>query len=221
MSGTRPRRRWLTLLTLAALAVLISLGVWQVRRLAWKAEVLERVASAPTSALLQVENVAAACSNGRDVEWSRLRVTCRPLASAAPRVVYAVIKGDIAWRGLHPCAVGASGIPLWIDRGVLGVGQGEVSAPAYRLPPPVEVVGLLRSDESLPPLGGPLTGHRLVAQAETPQPAGVRPVPVPPEIANNHLGYAITWFGLAAALAGVYAAVLIGDRRRARAGEGG
>ncbi len=53
----------------------------------------------------------------------------------------------------------------------------------------------------------------LVAEQETPAPPGVVPSPLPSDIPNNHLGYAITWFGLAAALAGVYLAVLF--RRRA------
>jgi len=49
---------------------------------------------------------------------------------------------------------------------------------------------------------------------ERPAPEGglPRPAPVPTNIPNNHLGYAITWFGLAAALVGVYLAMLF--RRR-------
>ncbi len=39
-----------------------------------------------------------------------------------------------------------------------------------------------------------------------------RPAPLPLDIPNNHLGYAITWFGLAAALAGVYLAMLFRKR---------
>ena len=39
-----------------------------------------------------------------------------------------------------------------------------------------------------------------------------RPAPLPLDIPNNHLGYAITWFGLAAALAGVYLAMLLRKR---------
>ena len=34
----------------------------------------------------------------------------------------------------------------------------------------------------------------------------------PLDIPNNHLGYAITWFGLAAALVGVYLAMLFRKR---------
>jgi surfeit locus 1 family protein len=47
------------------------------------------------------------------------------------------------------------------------------------------------------------------AETETPAPPFVTPSPLPVNIANRHLGYVITWFGLAAALAGVYAAMLM------------
>jgi surfeit locus 1 family protein len=45
---------------------------------------------------------------------------------------------------------------------------------------------------------------------ERPAPAGPGPTPmaVPADIPNNHLQSAVTWFGLAAALAGVYLASL-------------
>ena len=33
-----------------------------------------------------------------------------------------------------------------------------------------------------------------------------RPAPARPVLTNNHLGYAITWYGLFAALVGVYVA---------------
>ena len=45
---------------------------------------------------------------------------------------------------------------------------------------------------------------------ERPAAKGVDPIPapVPVDIPNNHLSYALTWFGLAAALLGVYLASL-------------
>jgi surfeit locus 1 family protein len=51
---------------------------------------------------------------------------------------------------------------------------------------------------------------------ESPAPRGLgpRPAPVPTNIPNNHLGYALTWFGLAAALIGVYVASLRSRRAR-------
>ena len=53
--------------------------------------------------------------------------------------------------------------------------------------------------------------------AETPtnpEWAALVPAPIPAEIANRHLEYALTWYGLAAALLGVYAAMLLRAFRR-------
>ncbi|HBV12362.1 MAG TPA: Surfeit locus 1 family protein, partial [Brevundimonas sp.] len=42
-----------------------------------------------------------------------------------------------------------------------------------------------------------------------PELTALRPVSPPAAFSNNHLGYALTWFGLAAALVGFYAAVMV------------
>ena len=39
------------------------------------------------------------------------------------------------------------------------------------------------------------------------------PAPIPADIPNRHLEYALTWYGLAGALLGVYAAMLLGRRK--------
>src|SRR4029453_2942938 len=52
----------------------------------------------------------------------------------------------------------------------------------------------------------PLT---LMAETATnPEWKALAPAPLPAEIPNRHLEYAITWYGLAAVLLGVYAAML-------------
>jgi surfeit locus 1 family protein len=52
----------------------------------------------------------------------------------------------------------------------------------------------------------------LLAETPTnPDFPALEPTPLPGEIANRHLEYALTWFGLAGALIAVYAAVI---RRR-------
>ena len=49
----------------------------------------------------------------------------------------------------------------------------------------------------------------LMAETSTnPDWKALNPAPLPSEIPNRHFEYALTWFGLAAALAGVYVAVL-------------
>jgi cytochrome oxidase assembly protein ShyY1 len=51
---------------------------------------------------------------------------------------------------------------------------------------------------------------------ESPVPASglPRPASLTVMLRDDHFGYALTWFGLAAVLAGVYIAWLIGRRRR-------
>ena len=48
----------------------------------------------------------------------------------------------------------------------------------------------------------------LAVEAEQPAPPGLRPAALPAEIPNNHLSYALTWFGLAGVLACFYGAKL-------------
>lgn len=58
-------------------------------------------------------------------------------------------------------------------------------------------------------LGSPRIEPMLFAlTSSNPEWAALRPSAPPAAFANNHLGYAITWFGLALALAGVYIALL-------------
>ena len=48
----------------------------------------------------------------------------------------------------------------------------------------------------------------LMVETATPAPAGITPAPLPAEISNRHLEYALTWFGLAVTLLFIYAAML-------------
>ena len=52
--------------------------------------------------------------------------------------------------------------------------------------------------------------YMLAVEAESPPLAGVLPAPLPQDIPNNHLGYALTWFGLAIALVWIWAARVFG-----------
>lgn len=56
--------------------------------------------------------------------------------------------------------------------------------------------------------------YMLVAESEMPPPPGVTPAPLPTNISNRHLEYVITWFGLAGALAAIYAAMLFKRLKR-------
>jgi surfeit locus 1 family protein len=49
--------------------------------------------------------------------------------------------------------------------------------------------------------------------SSNPELKALQPAPLPTDIPNRHLEYALTWFGLAAGLVGVYLAVLLRRRK--------
>ena len=242
---TRPRRVWLTLFTLSALGVLVGLGVWQVQRLAWKERLLADLERARTAAPVDAAAAVSGWRGGSEDDFVRVRGRCAPEPPTAPAFLYGLSRGEIGWRVVSPCRLAPSGPVVFVDRGRLaGASTTEPPSSPPPLPPPAAFVGVLRGaggeTASLTPafanrdriiwartengmhtlrglFGAPDAPSLLISlERETPPLPGVIPEATPPEISNNHLGYAVTWFGLAAALAGVYAAVLLNDRRRAR-----
>jgi len=231
-------RRFPVGLTVAAaigIAILIGLGVWQLFRLQWKEGILAHVAALKTAAAQPLDAVLARAAKGEDVQFTRVSVDCLPFQFPPNRIyLYAIDGTDIRWRPITPCAIDNPGYGMIaVDRGVLADAAG-MTPPAQDVAEPRQVVGVLRNvdapnftqsglqetqasgyqsrDHALKALQAatrvPAPRLMVVAEREYPAPAGVRPEPLPIDIPNRHLEYALTWFGLAAALAGVYAALL-------------
>lgn len=214
----------LSVAVLLAFAVLVSLGVWQLQRLQWKQDLLARLETArsadpvPLSTALRGD-ADPAPGPAPDLAYVRVRTSCDPNGPDQVSPAYGLLQGQIAWRVLSLC-VGPDSTTI-LDRGVLERSVGQVKEPAaFRLQPPRSIVAVLTpmtealerevtaagwSPFAVRTHGGPVY---LAVEQETPPLAGIRPEPLPRRISNNHLGYAITWFGLAAALLGVYAAML-------------
>lgn len=224
----------LTLVTAVALAILIGLGVWQVKRLAWKEALLARVAALQSAPARPVGPVLADMAKGGDADFTRVTLDCPGLAKAPFLELYAVRDGEPGVRLVSACKVDAAGYgAVLVDRGFVAQ---SVSArppvdPADRTP--FALTGVFRKPDKpsfvTPPndvggdhwywrdhpamakaLGaGPPAPQVLMAETATnPDWKALVPAPVPADIPNRHLEYALTWFGLAAALAGVYAALL-------------
>ena len=227
-----------TIATLAALAILLGLGVWQIHRLAWKTELLATIAArtkAPPQPLPP------------EAEWSRLSASdygyrhvtlsgtfdhaeearvFRPLSREDARGPFSGI-GDLVLT------------PLRLDDGsVVLVNRGFV--PQDRIDPAtradgqvagrVTITGLMREPESRnlftpadnPQAGtwftrdpGAIAAHwglERVAPFTVDADASSVPGGLPQGgetvlvIPNNHLSYALTWFGLAIGLCGVFVA---------------
>jgi surfeit locus 1 family protein len=200
------------LMTLVMLALLLALGIWQVERLAWKTAILDEIDRAERLPAVPMPENPAAFTKVLAVG------TLRPDLS----VLYGAIGRDTP-RGTEMGSDLISVLerpgqpPLLVDRGWVS------GLPTNTAPIPASIEGFIRPGERPGPFAAtdsPAThrfytldpiaiagalglrgvaDHVLVAlgpptQAE-PEPAHA--LPRPP---NNHLSYAITWFGLAIAL---------------------
>jgi surfeit locus 1 family protein len=229
----------LTVAVAIALAILVGLGVWQLQRLKWKEGVLAHVAALSGAPAQPLGGALDALARGRDVDFTRVRVSCPGLGSAPFLQLYALKDGQAGWRLISACpAASLRYRTVLVDRGFVADTAGARPSVDRTGTAPVEVVGVLRTPDRasfVTPANQPAANRwfsrDVPAMAEAlgaPQPAplvlfaetasnpelkALVPAPLPANIPNRHLEYALTWFGLAAALAGVYAAMLFKRRK--------
>lgn len=235
---TEPARRGfpivLSVVVGVCLAILIGLGVWQLQRLAWKQGILTRIAALRAASPGPIAMPLIQAAGGEDVAYTRVTVTCPGLAAAPYVELFFVRDGQAGARLISACKLtGAAYGSLLVDRGFVGdtISARPPVDPASTVP--VTITGVLRYPEPpgmMAPVDDIAHGHwyrrdietmAAALKAERPAPvflaaetstnpewAALKAEALPGDIPNNHLAYAWTWFGLAAALAGVYAAML-------------
>lgn len=220
----RPRF-WPTLATLLGLAVLLGLGTWQLHRLAWKRDLIaaaEAGLAAPPIELPPGEDLAA-------VDFRRVAVSGTYLHGAAFAFGLEASVGEPGARLITPFRL-AEGRVILVDRGWLPEELLPPNVPAGLEPEGSQrLVGVARwrADPGrnwLTPADQPAERRwfawdipAIAAATDLPVlplvvtldrsegPAGLpRASPVRADFRNNHLGYAVTWYGLAAGLVGVY-----------------
>jgi surfeit locus 1 family protein len=222
----------MTIATAIALAILVALGVWQLQRLQWKEALLAHVFALQHARAQALEYPLRELARGKDVEFTRVSVVCPGLASAPFLEVYDLRDGQAGSRLVSVCPLNDQAYgSILVDRGFIPDSSRArpLTDPQERTP--VEVEGVLRKPErgnfvtpknrpghwfthEVAPMAAALGAHApapllLYAESKTnPEIAQLRPAPLPVEIPNNHFQYALTWFGLAGALAGVYLAAL-------------
>jgi surfeit locus 1 family protein len=235
--AARPAFRFplgLTIATAIALAILVGLGVWQVERLAWKEALLSRIAALQGAPPVPLGPVLDRIAAGADAGFTRVSVDCPGLGQAPFLELFSVREAGAGVRLISACKVASAGYAsVLVDRGFV---SDQVSARPpvdAASTAPIHMVGVLRTPDratfvtpknelaanrwysrDVPAMAKAL-GVRapapLILMAETsanPDWKALDPQPLPAEIPNRHLEYALTWFGLAAALACVYAATL-------------
>lgn len=226
MIEPKPKPLWLGAVFVAVgLAILVALGAWQVQRLSWKTDLLAHIER--LQGAIPVPLATALGKPAAELDFVRARLDCPGLERSPTLRLYAVENGVAGARLIAACAAGDGSI--LIDRGFLAEGEAQPLG-AERLSVPV--IGVLRRpsrpnfvtpandpaanrwySRDLPAMAAALGAPRpapVMLMLESPPPAGggPRPAALPTAISNRHLEYALTWFGLAAALAGVYVAML-------------
>ncbi|WP_037079275.1 SURF1 family protein [Rhizobium sp. CCGE 510] len=225
-----PRRR-LPLITgilvLIALAILISLGTWQVERLHWKEGLLADIAARQLAAPVPLADIEAIAAAGGDIEYRRVTATGRYINNKE-RHFFATWRGQTGFYVYTPLEL-ADGRTLLVNRGFVPY---ENKEPEMRMQGQLTdqqtVTGLAR--EKLPGKPSWVVPDNDVAKnifywkdldvmAEsvgldkarvipffvdadsTPNPAGLPIGGVTQvDLPNDHLQYAFTWYGLAAVL---------------------
>jgi len=93
----------LTIAVLIALAILITLGVWQLHRLAWKEDLIAKRDALINAAPRPLGPVLAGGKTPADLDMVRVEVVCPGLAQAPYQSLYGLAHGQMVTRLVSPC----------------------------------------------------------------------------------------------------------------------
>lgn len=225
------------------LAILVSLGTWQLQRMAWKENLIATLHARidrPPQPL--PPRAAWASLTEADSEYARFKFTATLLPGEA--FVYTAgssLRPDVTSQGFWVFAPArlADGAVVLVNRGFVPTDRKDAATRAAGAPgAPVEIIGYMRWPESRGMFApaddakanvfftrdpkAMAAAHSWTVDApfyidqELPVPPGGLPKPgrIEVKLPNNHWQYAITWYGLALALIGVYGVWLAGRLRR-------
>lgn len=239
LPAATPPRRFSFILAgavLVCIAILVSLGTWQMQRKAWKEGLLARIEALKAAPAEPLEVVLRRVPDQVDVDYVRAQVACPNLEKLPTVRLYALKDGQVGYRLIAACPVDAPPYrTILVDRGFIPREVVDVPTTPRDLGQPI--VGVLRRGDpaslftpknnasgndwySRDPaaMAAALNAPRpaptfLMLESPAPHGPGPQPAALPTDIPNRHFEYALTWFGLALALLGVYIAKLVRDRK--------
>ena len=223
---------WLSVFSAFAFVILIGLGTWQVQRLHWKNGLIAQIDARVHATPITLADALAAVRRGEDLEYTRVAVTGRWIPGHE-RYLWAPSSRGPGWHVYAPLK-SAKGPIVIVNRGfVPDARRDPASRPEPGQSGDVTLIGLLRKPEERNLFTPDNDVARNIwywrdtngmAQSMFPQAdseiapfsidaeAGSAPLPGPQggvtrlQLPNSHLQYAVTWYGLAATLVGVYVA---------------
>jgi len=236
---------WPTFAALVALGMLLGLGTWQLERKRWKDDLLAKIATRVAATPMPIARAIERASRGGDIEYLHVSVAGR-FHHDKERYLYAPAPSGLAWHVYTPLEI-TPGLIVWVNRGLVpDASKAPVARTAGQIAGETEVRGLVRRPpgKALFTLQNDAAGNlwywpdipvlttsafvpdsvvalpfALDADAEPTLPGGLPKGGVTRiALSNRHLEYAVTWYGLALTLIGVYLAFAI-TRLRASAPE--
>lgn len=229
------------ILILAAFCLLLGLGTWQVQRLHWKEGLLAKIAERMHAAPRPLADIEAMAAAGKDIEYDRVRVS-GTFDNAKERHFFATFEGQSGFFVYTPLTT-ESGQVVFVNRGFVPYDKKDpATRPASQPTGHVTLTGLARTAPSAKPsiivpdndvakdlffwkdlktmaqsvgLGAAEVVPFFIDADRDPHSkalpiGGVTVINLP----NNHLQYALTWYGLALVLAAVTISSYLRRRRR-------
>jgi surfeit locus 1 family protein len=220
------------------LALLLWLGSWQLQRLAWKNALIADYDKAITSEPIALDVALAKFLAGQRIDGMKVKATGK-FAPREPLRLLASTPAGPAWELIHGFEL-TSGSAVLVNRGKINHGQ-NFPAPTGAT---VDIIGHIvwhdegqgRFDVENNPIANEWYWWDVVAMANqfsathlypnyvvvnlvaaSPGTEGLYVEAPKANLRNNHLGYAITWFGLAAVLVVMTGVFLIQNRHSKRA----
>ena len=224
-----------------AFVLLLGLGTWQVQRLHWKEGILQTIDQRMHAAPVSLSEVEARFASTGDVDYVPVTVT-GTFVHEGERHFFSTWQGASGFDVYTPLHL-ADGRYLLVNRGFVpyelkdaakrpkGQVTGEVTItglarnpltekPSRMIPDndPAKNIFYWKDRDVMAATAGLPAGYKLVPifvdANNAPNPGGLPVGGVTIiDLPNNHLQYAVTWYGLAAALAGV---LLVWLRRPAK-----
>ncbi|WP_189407176.1 SURF1 family protein [Mesorhizobium sp. M1A.F.Ca.ET.072.01.1.1] len=229
--ASRPRSALLLGLGLVLFAILLGLGTWQVQRLHWKEGLIDTIDKRTHAAPLPLTDVEKEFAATHDVDYTPVTVTGTFLHQGE-RHFFATWEGDTGFNVYTPLRLDDGRFVL-VNRGFVpydlkdpakrkqGEVAGTVTVTGLARNPLPEKPSMMLPDNDVAknifywkdrdvmassaglPAGAGLVPFFIDAD-KTPNPGGLPVGGVTIiDLPNNHLQYAVTWYGLAAALAAV------------------
>ena len=220
---------WGTVLTIIGVAVLCTLGTWQVQRLQWKTDILDAIEAEYAVDVLKVPLSQDVLSE--DIDFKRGHIEGTYMHDKEVLLQPRMHDGDVGYHVLTPLRLsGAQGIVILVNRGWVpfdwdALGDDKVRKPGGVL----KVTGMLRSVplvSSFVPKNIPeqsmwyridleqimmvrgledFASNIFYVEAES---EGEQAYPIAAatriSLNNNHAQYAFFWFAMAVAMVGIY-----------------